>query len=272
MAQEQSLFFKKSDILPFVEMRRADRSSACYHTHSHDEFSFGVIDEGEAEYRNQRCKNHIGSGMTVTINPADAHSCNPKEGLWSYRMLFVDTHWIGELQQEMLSFHSIDYLPFPNLYESDAKTYHSFGKLFEILVAETNPLVAESLLIQFLERRFMNSASLAKASALPDLMRVKQVKELIMDQLDVNISLDEFSAHSGLSRYHLIRSFKHAYGQSPHAFQLDQRIKKAKSLLQRGESIVDTASVLGFADQSHFQRNFKKRLAVTPRQYQAFFV
>ncbi|WP_042149305.1 helix-turn-helix transcriptional regulator [Pseudoalteromonas sp. '520P1 No. 412'] len=64
---------------------------------------------------------------------------------------------------------------------------------------------------------------------------------------------------SGLSRFHLIRSFKQTYGLSPHAYQLDKRIKKAKNLLKSGHSIIETSHLLGFADQSHLQRNFKKR-------------
>ena len=272
MTQDQTLFFKKSDALPFVEMRRADRSSACYHTHAHDEFSFGVIDSGQADYLNLSRRNLVGRGTTVTINPGEAHSCNPKAGSWSYRMLFVDTGWIGQLQQEMLNSHGRDYLPFVELFESDLQTYQAFDQLFESLLSESNSLVAESLLIQFLECRFLMRCSRAKDAVRPDFHRVQRVKELIMDQLDTNISLDEFAEHSGLSRYHLIRSFKQKYGQPPHAYQLDQRINKAKALLQQGKSLVDTASLLGFADQSHFQRNFKKRLAVTPKQYQAFFI
>lgn len=272
VVQCQTVLFKKSAALPLVEMRRADRSSACYHTHSHDEFSFGIIDAGEADYHNQRHRNHIGAGTTVTINPGDAHSCNPKAGSWSYRMLFVDCAWVGQLQQEMLSANGLDYLPFPALFVTDPETYRAFDRLFESLLTETNPLVAESQLIQFLERQFVKRFAVAKEAVTPDLYRVQRVKELIMDQLDTNLSLDQFSQHCGLSRFHLIRSFKAKFGQSPHAFQLDQRIKKAKSLLQQGNSLVDTAGMLGFTDQSHFQRNFKKRTAVTPKQYQGFFI
>ncbi|MFT6915746.1 MAG: AraC-like DNA-binding protein [Motiliproteus sp.] len=272
VTQDQTLYFKKSEALPFVEMRRADHSSACYHTHSHDEFSFGVIDIGQADYLNRSHRNVIGGGTTVTINPDDAHSCNPKAGSWSYRMLFVDTHWIGQLQQEMLNSHGADYLPFPELFESDLQTYQAYDQLFECLMTESNSPVAECHLIQFLECRFLKRFARAKDAIKPDFHRVQRAKELIMDQLHTNISLDEFAEHTGLSRYHLIRSFKVKYGQSPHAFQLDQRIKKARSLLRQGSSLVDTASLLGFADQSHFQRNFKKRLAVTPKQYQAFFI
>lgn len=272
MTQDKTLYFKKSEALPFVEMRRADRSSACYHTHSHDEFSFGVIDAGQADYLNLSHKSLIGGGTTVTINPGDAHSCNPKAGSWSYRMLFIDTGWIGQLQQEMLNSHGLDYLPFPERYESDEQTYQAFDRLFKSLLIESNSLAAESLLIEFLEYRFLMRFSQARDAATPDYHRVQRVKELIMDQLDTNISLDEFAKHTGLSRYHLIRSFKEKYGQSPHAFQLDQRINKAKMLLQQGDSLADTASLLGFSDQSHFHRNFKKRVAVTPKQYQAFFI
>lgn len=257
--------------LPFVVMRRAEQSSDCYHTHSHDEFSFGVIDAGEADYRNMNQQHHIGAGVTVTINPGDAHSCNPRTGPWSYRMLFVDTPWIGRLQQEMLGTHTTDYLPFNQHFEHHPLIGQAFHRLYEQLADEANPLVAESLLIRFIEQLFVVNGGYQAINTPDDAYRLRQVKEMIMDQLHENISLDEFSHQSGLSRYHLIRSFKQRYGQAPHAFQLDQRINKSKLLLQQGNSLAETAGLLGFADQSHFQRHFKKRLALTPKQYQSFF-
>lgn len=283
MKQDQTVFLTRCDSLPFVEMRSADRSSACYHTHSHDQFSFGVIDAGRADYRNRQHSrlhsNRIGAGTTVTINPADAHSCNPLAGSWSYRMLFIDSHWVGELQQQMFNSQRYDYHAFPHLFRSDAASYQEFNQLFQSLLSEPDPLINESLLIEFLAQQFLPSQTDTpqhlpqRQGANPHRQGygIRQVRELIMDQLDSNLSLEQFSTLSGLSRYHLIRSFKQAYGQSPHAFQLNQRINQAKTLLQQGHSLTDTAAQLGFADQSHFQRNFKKRMAVTPKQYQAFF-
>ncbi|WP_245542291.1 helix-turn-helix transcriptional regulator [Psychromonas hadalis] len=83
---------------------------------------------------------------------------------------------------------------------------------------------------------------------------------------------DHYIKQNGISRYHLIRSFKQCYGLSPHAYQLDERIKSAKTLLKTGHSLIDTSHLLGFSDQSHLQRNFKKRLAITPKQYQSYFI
>lgn len=272
MSLDKTVTLQKCVALPFVEMRDAKGSNACYHTHSHDEFSFGVIDAGSANYLNMKQAHQIHQGHTVTINPGDAHSCNPKEGAWSFRMLFVDTQWISNLQQEMIAKVQFDYQPFSQHYQDDIHYYHQFSALFESLKNEPNRLTAESLLIGFFSEQFSCTGNQVPDNNKIDTRSVSVIKQMIMDQLDANIPLDEFVQQTELSRYHLIRSFKNHYGQSPHAFQLDQRIKKAKQLLQHGTSLVETASQLGFADQSHFQRHFKKRLAITPKQYQGFFI
>ncbi|MDZ7820178.1 MAG: helix-turn-helix domain-containing protein [Aliarcobacter sp.] len=46
----------------------------------------------------------------------------------------------------------------------------------------------------------------------------------------------------------------------------------AKELLKKGFSIVETALECGFYDQSHFHRNFKKIVAITPKEYQDNFI
>lgn len=267
MKQDKSVFLKQSEVLPFVEMRQASLSTASYHAHSHDEFSFGVIDSGFADYHNLKQQHRIGAGDTVTINPADIHSCNPMLADWSYRMLFINTHWVGQLQSEMSGIDSVDYLPFSNILNRCPQAYQQFQVLFSSLLNEPNPLVAESLLIQYLQHYFS-----VKQSKTINSENILRVKELISDQLNINHSLNDLAKESGLNRYQLIRSFKKNYGLSPHAYQLDERIKQAKTLLKAGHSLIDTSHLLGFSDQSHLQRNFKKRLAITPKQYQSYFV
>ncbi|PKF63783.1 AraC family transcriptional regulator [Psychromonas sp. psych-6C06] len=267
MKQDKTVFFRQSEQLPFVEMRQASASTACYHAHSHDEFSFGVIDSGVADYQNLNQRLRIGAGDTVTINPADVHACNPHEGDWSYRMLFIKADWVGRLQSEIDEKLSCDYLSFAAVFHRSPDAYQQFQRLFNALQYEQNPLNVETELINYLQRCFFSDVDKKT-----DLSQLSQVKAQIADQLDINHSLTELAKTAGLSRYHLIRSFKQRYGLSPHAFQLDERIKAAKTLLKNGHSLIDTSHQLGFADQSHLQRNFKKRLAVTPKQYQSYFI
>jgi AraC-like DNA-binding protein len=268
MFQDSSLYFRRSALLPHVEMRRADRSSACYQTHTHDEFSLGVIDAGSATYRNRQRQKTIHRGMTVMINPGEAHSCNPDAGQrWSYRMLFIDARWMARLQAAIPSLAGGDYVPFALSSSATAACYQQFDELFEVLEQDEDALAGDEKLICFLLRHGFAQRDLRLDRARPE-SQLERAKELIMDQLTENVTLDAIAIASGLSPYHLIRSFKQAYGQTPHAFQLDQRINRSKQLLKRGKTLVEVAQQLGFADQSHFQRHFKKRHALTPKVYQ----
>lgn len=263
--------FQRLEQLPFMELRQVQHSAACYHSHAHDEFSFGVIDAGQALYKNGPRQHHITQTQSVTINPGDVHSCNPKQGQWSYRMLFVETAWVGQLQQEMLARPASDYSAFEQQLLSDKQYYALLNRLFISIGQQRNPLQQESLLLAFFEQQFASQNALRKDLSCLAKPQLQRVREYIQDQLQHTLSLSELAEVAGLSRYHLVRSFKQVYGLSPHAFQLNQRINRAKGLLREGNSIADTANQLGFADQSHFQRNFKKRIALTPRQYQACF-
>lgn len=56
-------------------------------------------------------------------------------------------------------------------------------------------------------------------------------------------------------------------GVTPHQYILQRRIEKAKYLLQQGKlSIAEVAATVGFCDQSHFTRYFKRIVGVTPKQ------
>ena len=267
---KRSLTFKKSPSLPFVELRYAVNSSACFHAHTHDEFSFGVIDQGAAVYQNQRRANDIGTGITVTINPGDVHACNPKDGAWSYRMIFVDTLWISCLQDEMGFLKSSDYQRFSQQLFKHPQIAQGVSLLYQALSEQSNQLQAETLLITQLTQ-LMSVPESANLTSHKEQEKMVKAREILLDQSSESVGLFDIAKTVGLSRYQLIRAFRDYYGQTPHAYLLDYRIKQAKHYLQQGRGLSQVALDLGFADQAHFQRHFKRRLAVTPKQYQAFF-
>ncbi|WP_394788189.1 AraC family ligand binding domain-containing protein [Rhodoferax sp.] len=260
---------QRSALLPYVEMRQVDQADACFHTHSHDEFSFGVVDAGSASYRNRQQVDTVRAGMAVLFNPGDAHACNPERGQrWSYRMLFVDAGWVARLQADTPGvLRSGDYTPFAVAQSQSTQLYQHFGALFDSLLQNGSALAAEEQLVQFLLLHGFDAPRLPAPLAASD-SRLQRARELILDQLSDTLRLETIANAAGLNRFQLIRSFKQAYGLTPHAFQLDQRINHGKQLLKRGHTLVDVAQQLGFADQSHFQRHFKSRHAVTPRFYQ----
>ncbi|SEG17967.1 helix-turn-helix transcriptional regulator [Marinobacterium lutimaris] len=270
MRSPENLSLKSSLVLPAVEMRLAANSSACYRAHSHDEFSFGLIDQGAALYQNREHLNRIGRGSLVTINPADLHACNPDKGRWSYRMLFVDTEWMGGLQRE-LSPCSADYQPFAEVLATRPEIGRDFDRLYKLLDGAGTALETETELIGFLAPFFSGQDRDTTPASEPP-KSLHRVCELLADNLSANLSLDDLCQEAALNRYQLIRLFRKHYGQPPHAYQIDQRIKKARALLRdRNARLDDVALQLGFADQSHFHRHFKQRLAMTPGTYQSFW-
>jgi AraC-like DNA-binding protein len=102
----------------------------------------------------------------------------------------------------------------------------------------------------------------------PDTTRLRKVKEMIQARCAQVLTLDEMAAQACMSRYHFVRAFKRTVGMTPHAWKVDQRIQRARALLDQGMGLAGAALQLGFADQSHFQRAFKQRVAATPGQYQ----
>lgn len=93
--------------------------------------------------------------------------------------------------------------------------------------------------------------------------------EILSDRLDENISLSELASEFNLSPFHFARVFKRATGFPPHEYQLQLRITRARELLcrQPGKSIADIACELGFADESHFRRHFRRIVGTTPGQF-----
>jgi AraC-like DNA-binding protein len=53
----------------------------------------------------------------------------------------------------------------------------------------------------------------------------------------------------------------------PHRFQIAQRVKLARRLLERGAGVSEAAARTGFFDQSHLHRHFRRSLGTTPREY-----
>lgn len=97
---------------------------------------------------------------------------------------------------------------------------------------------------------------------------VDTAKKYLVDHFDETVSLSTLAELTGVSRFHLCREFKQVVGMSPRAFQTLLRVWKAKRLLRHHAALAHVALDLGFADQAHFTRTFKRFVGTTPGQYQ----
>lgn len=97
-------------------------------------------------------------------------------------------------------------------------------------------------------------------------LRMRQVIEYIHDNLEQSITVADLAAVAGLSHYHFTRLFRQEMGLAPHQYIIQARVQQAEQLLTTGTfSLAEVAHHVGFADQSHLTRHFKRLVGVTPK-------
>lgn len=97
---------------------------------------------------------------------------------------------------------------------------------------------------------------------------LRRVSAHVEAHLHESIALEALAQEANLSVYHFARAFKLAVGMPPHRYVMEQRVLRAKGLLQGTDrSVAEIAQEVGFADQSHFARHFGRLLGVTPTAF-----
>jgi AraC family transcriptional regulator len=96
----------------------------------------------------------------------------------------------------------------------------------------------------------------------------ERVHAYIESHVGEQVRLDDLAGVAGVSRFHFARQFRRRTGESPMAYLLRTRIERAKTLLFRdGIKVCELAAVLGFSDQSHFTRTFRRLVGMPPSAF-----
>ena len=85
--------------------------------------------------------------------------------------------------------------------------------------------------------------------------------------IDLDRRITELAEEARLSKYHFQRSFKKKHGLTIGQLKRQANSEKAKALLERGGAPLDVAHEVGYFDQSHFIKYFKRMWAITPDRF-----
>ena len=70
-----------------------------------------------------------------------------------------------------------------------------------------------------------------------------------------------------VSPAHLVRCFTRTFGIAPHRYLVARRIDAARRRLLDDEPIADVATGVGFHDQAHLTRHFRRHVGTTPARF-----
>ncbi|WP_233805239.1 helix-turn-helix domain-containing protein [Paraburkholderia sp. HP33-1] len=92
-------------------------------------------------------------------------------------------------------------------------------------------------------------------------------RAFIEAHFDEPVTLAQLAALSALSVSRFATVFRQQYGSSPYRYLCRLRIQRAQTLLLEGVPGSVVATEVGFFDQSHFGRHFKRCCGMTPSTF-----
>ncbi|UYZ38713.1 AraC family transcriptional regulator [Clostridium beijerinckii] len=240
--------------------------------HFHDYYVIGFIENGK---RYLSCKNKqyiIETGDLIVFNPGDIHTCEQiDDRALDYRCINIKKDVMKKITFEITG---KEYLPnFMEFVLFRNELTSSLKELHLMIMEEEKNLKKEELFLFIIEqliREYSNPVSemtIQEASA-----EIKTVCDYLENNYMENITLNQLSNLTGLSKYYLLHSFTKQKGISPYNYLQTIRIGKAKKMLEQGIAPIDVAFKTGFTDQSHFTNFFKKLIGLTPKQYMNIFI
>jgi AraC-like DNA-binding protein len=240
-----------------------------YPRHMHDFFVVGLVERGTQSYWYRGASHNTPAGQVFFVNPDEPHTGESagSEG-YLYRTLYLDCPFLIRVMGGMEASTKLPSLKGAVVRDPILTTLLT---RFHNCLADEQALGAkqESLLLEVIAHLLSHHADdpLEAGRAGDERSAVTRAREYMESHFDINLSLVDIAAAVSLSPYYFARAFERATGLPPHTYLESVRIRKAREILDGGASIVSTALSVGYADQSHLTRRFKRFLGITPGQY-----
>lgn len=157
-------------------------------------------------------------------------------------------------------------------YRPNTKDKEELEQLFIkiVEVGQSTQIYSENLAMNLLEQFLIRCKQETSASNPKNIdIRILQICNYLIDTLDKNdFMLDNVAQKVCLSSSRISHLFKEQMGLSIGDWRQEQRVSRAKILLQTTEmNIANVGQSVGFDDPLYFSRIFKKRIGLSPQNY-----
>ena len=249
--------------------------------HWHDEMEIIYIKKGRGIVNVDFKEYHVSALTLVFILPGQLHSIEQYEDetmeyeniIFDYSMLLSKKK--DSVYEDFLKPLTHGKITVPTVF---SQVYPYFTDLVSPIdacdeICKTKPqgyqLFIKSMLFQFffiLDNRCRNLTTPKNNRKAIDKMKI--ILKYVENNYANKITISEIADVIGFSESHFMRYFKETMGTSFIEYLKDYRLTMASRLLQSSEdSILNISAEVGFDNLSYFNRSFKARYGITPRQY-----
>ncbi|KVL04626.1 AraC family transcriptional regulator [Burkholderia territorii] len=252
-----------------IESLRAHFSGHAYDPHDHDDMLIGFTEQGVQRFQCHRSLHTSVPGRAILIEPGALHDGHaPDEGGFTYGMLYLPLPWVEQAARRLglPGLGSVE-ASFGHTLVDDRDLVHAIRQAFLAIHGNEGRLARDQTLDRLLTRLGGELRAPLATHELAVPPAIARVRDLLHAHMDGNLGLDELAVHAGIDRFRLTRLFQRAFGTSPHAYLVRLRLRAARRLLAAGRTPAQAAADVGFADQSHLGRWFRRAYRMTPAAY-----
>ncbi|MEU9792718.1 AraC family transcriptional regulator [Streptomyces sparsogenes] len=260
MVSRHEVFAWRPRVPGVVEVFHAHFTEHAYPMHVHDVWTLLIVDNGAVRYDLNRRERGTPGDTVSLLPPQVPHNGSPAtpQG-FRKRVLYLD---LPQLDEGLIG-PAVDH---PDM--ADPLLRRRVGQLHSALAHPGDELEAESRLALIGERlRGHLLPRLAARPPKPDRGVAHSLRELLDERLLHGVTLDDAAKLVHAHPTHLVRAFSTAFGIAPHQYLMARRVDRARRLLLDGRPPAEVATAVGFYDQSHLTRHFKRFIGITPGRY-----
>jgi AraC-like DNA-binding protein len=260
----------RAPALDGMELLHASYTAYAFPRHMHEEYVIGVMVGGVEALRHRGATHTAPTGSLLLVNPGEWHTNYAiHETGFAYRTLYPPVSLVRRAATELAGRErEAPCLQGPVVAE-DPMTRRLLLQLHLAIEQNASALEQEARFLAAMAQLITRHSR--DRSTLPAVRRerdyVRRVRDYLEAHYDENVSLTRLSTLTGISPFHLLRAFTADVGASPFQYQTQVRVTRARRLLRGGCPIAEVALAVGFADQSHLTRQFKRIVGVTPGRY-----
>ncbi|MGE8058868.1 AraC family transcriptional regulator [Pseudomonas sp. NPDC089547] len=260
----------KQDADTGIESVRAHFVGHAYDPHWHDSFLVGVTEQGVQQFDCRRVRHRSTPGHVFLLEPGEIHNGHaPTEDGFTYSTLYLEPAWVDSQLRALFEHAPGDSLPsFADTLCHDERLARATALSFQAVHSQDLRIVRQTAmddLLACLTRHLHWRRRVNPDPRLP--LTAQRARDYLHANLERDIGLEDLAQACGIDRFRLTRAFKAAFGLAPHAYLIQLRLARARRLLARGQTPAEVAMTLGFADQSHLGRWFRRAYQLTPADY-----
>lgn len=249
--------------------------------HWHDEMELIYIKKGRGTITVDFTQYTVSAGTIALIIPGQLHSIEQfeHESMEYENIIFhpgiLVTKKTDTSNTDILAPLLSGKLSVPLLYTPEFPYYKEIAACIDANdeISRTNPpgyqlFIKSQLFMLFF---ILANKCLLKEHAKKDyksLEKMKLILKYVENHYMDKITIEDIADEVGLSQSHFMKYFKNTMGTSFIEYLNEYRLTMASRLLVSSDSsILDIAAEVGYENLSYFNRTFKKRFEMTPREY-----